>query len=521
MNALAASCPVAVIGCGAMGIGIAQVAARSGHEVKLYDSRPDAAANAIAAIRRQLGALVNKGKMDPAAASATCSRLSAVARLDELSEAGLIIEAIVEDIETKRALFIELEKHANAECLFASNTSSISVTAIAACLQRPERLVGMHFFNPAPVMPLVEIVSGLATDRQAAEALHATARAWGKTPVSVQSTPGFIVNRIARPYYLEALRLLHERVADSVTLDTIMREAGGFRMGPFELMDLIGLDINLAVTTSVWQACHCDPRYMPSPIQQELVAAGWLGRKSGRGFYDYRQDAPRTPPRTEPPHDIPTDIALCGNGPVAAALGARLDARGIAYRANRDHEDGRVAMAGGAVIHVTDGRSATRRATETGMPDTVVIDLALDYTATPCLAIAVAESCIGEAGAAAVGLLQAAGIQVFRLKDAPGLPVMRTLAMLANEAYDAVNQGIAASEGIDIAMRLGANYPRGPLEWAMTIGLATIRTVLRNLGDGYGEDRYRVSPLIEQHYFAARGQPRHANWPAADTQSPR
>lgn len=169
-----------------MGIGIAQVAARSGHEVKLYDSRPDAAANAIAAIRRQLGALVNKGKMDPAAASATCSRLSAVARLDELSEAGLIIEAIVEDIETKRALFIELEKHANAECLFASNTSSISVTAIAACLQRPERLVGMHFFNPAPVMPLVEIVSGLATDRQAAEALHATARAWGKTPVSVQ-----------------------------------------------------------------------------------------------------------------------------------------------------------------------------------------------------------------------------------------------------------------------------------------------------------------------------------------------
>ncbi|HJV27887.1 MAG TPA: 3-hydroxyacyl-CoA dehydrogenase [Aromatoleum sp.] len=507
-NPLPPSCPVSVIGSGAMGSGIAQVAARAGHPVRLFDARPGAAASAVDAVCQRLSTLAAKGKLSTDEARAAASRLSAAASLADLADSGLVIEAIVEDLEAKRGLFRELEALVGADCLFATNTSSISVTAIAAGLHNPRRLAGMHFFNPAPVMALVEIVSGLATDRATADTLFATATAWGKTPVHAKSTPGFIVNRVARPYYSEALRLLHECVTDIVTLDALMRDAAGFRMGPFELMDLIGLDVNFAVTNSIWQAFFNDPRYTPSQIQQEYVAAGWLGRKTGRGFHDYEDGVVKPDPETAAALPPPAGIVLHGTSPLAEALAQRLTARDVPFTREAQANDGRVATAGKARLYVTDGRSATRRAAETGTADTVVVDLASNYATTSRLAVAMAETCDNEAADASVALLQAAGIAVSHLRDAPGLPVMRTVAMLANEASDAVNQGVANAAAIDTAMRLGVGYPRGPLEWADAIGLPTIRTVLANLADAYGEDRYRISPLIEQRYYAAgTGQP--------------
>ncbi|BAL24169.1 3-hydroxyacyl-CoA dehydrogenase [Azoarcus sp. KH32C] len=503
MSPLPHSCPVAVIGSGAMGSGIAQVAAQAGHPVRLFDARPDAAASAVDAIRKQFFRLADKGRLPPAEADAAGARLSAAASLADLAGCGLVIEAIVENLDAKRSLFRDLEEVVDADCLFATNTSSISVTAIAAGLRHPGRVVGMHFFNPAPLMALVEIVSGLATDRTAADTVFATAAAWGKRPVRAKSTPGFIVNRVARPYYSEALRLLNEGVADCATLDALMREAGGFRMGPFELMDLIGLDVNFAVTNSVWQAFFNDARYTPSQIQQEYVAAGWFGRKSGRGFYDYGADAVKPEPNTVAPLPLPPAIALHGASLLAEALAQRLAARDVRLTRQPESHDGLIATAGKARLYVTDGRSATRRAADNGFADTVVVDLAADYATASRLALAAAETCSNEAADAAIGLLQAAGIAVSHLRDTPGLPVMRTVAMLANEASDAVNQGVSDPGGIDTAMRLGVGYPRGPLEWAESLGLPAIRTVLAHLADAYGEDRYRISPLIEQRYFAA------------------
>lgn len=497
MAALSSASVIAVVGAGTMGAGIAQVAATAGHPVRLFDQRPEAAQRAVDGVRAQFARLAEKGKMSNAAAYEAGARLAAASSLADLRDAGLVVEAIVEDLGAKQELFRVLEGNVRPDCLFGTNTSSISVTAIGAALKFPGRLAGMHFFNPAPLMTLVEIVSGLATERAVADALFATAAAWGKTPVHAKSTPGFIVNRVARPFYGEALRLAAEGAADVATLDAVFREGGGFRMGPFELMDLIGLDVNFAVTQSVWNAFFRDPRFTPSLIQQEMVAAGFLGRKSGRGFYPYGDGAVSPQPTFCTPCPRPAGVAVHGETAMARALATRL---GIA--AGAPQADGRIASAGDAVLYVTDGRSATRRAAESGMPDTVLVDLALDYGEAQAIAIACADQCSAAAASDAIGLLQAAGFRVARLDDMPGLAVMRTVAMLANEAADAVTQGVCDAAGADAAMRLGVNYPRGPLAWADDIGIGRVVTVLRHLGESYGEDRYRISPLLLRKHFS-------------------
>ncbi len=494
---------IAVVGTGAMGAGIAQVAAAAGHTVKLLDARSDAAVRAVAGIRSQFAKLAEKGKMSTEAAEAAGQRLVAVNQLSDLADAGLVVEAIVENLEAKQKLYADLEAIVGAECIFGTNTSSISVTAIGAALKRPERLAGLHFFNPAPLMALVEIVSGLATDKAVADTLFATANAWGKTAVHAKSTPGFIVNRVARPYYAEALRVAQEGAADYATIDACCREAGGFRMGPFELMDMIGHDVNFAVTNSVWRAFYNDPRFLPSLIQQELVDAGFYGRKSGRGFYDYRDGAVKPEPQTEAAHTPAGQIIVFGESELAEILVERLQDASRSYTRAPDC-DGRIAEIGLAKIYVTDGRTATQRAAETGVANTVLIDLALNYAKATRLAFAAAEQCEPAAIASAIGLLQATGFAVSRFLDVPGLVVMRTVAMLANEAADAVNQGVCTEKGADQAMRLGVNYPQGPLAWADRVGVAAIRDVLANLAASYGEDRYRISPLIQRAVFAGR-----------------
>lgn len=507
MAALATASQVGVIGAGAMGAGIAEVAALAGHRVHLFDARMGAADTAKLLIADGLRKRVARGKVEAEKAEAAIGRLVPVHALGDMVSAALVVEAIVEDLEVKRKLFRELEVVVAADAVLATNTSSLSITAIAAGMKHPGRMVGMHFFNPAPVLPLVEVVSGLATDPGVAERIYGTAKAWGKVPVHAASTPGFIVNRCARPFYGEGLRIAAEGGASYATIDAVMREAGGFRMGPFELMDLIGLDVNYAVTRSVWEAYYQDARYAPSILQRELVAAGFFGRKTGRGFYDYTATAPRVAPQTEAAQPRPAGVRLAGESAATLALAARLRAHGVEVASVA--ADPRIGtsclLVGDACVALTDGRTATALSAASGQRDCVVFDLALDHAACARIAAARSDTCSDAAWAAAAGMFQAADIAVSRVDDVAGLVVMRTVAMLANESADAVTQGIATARDIDLAMCNGVNYPRGPLAWADAIGVRELATVLRNLHAHYGDPRYRTSPLVTRRALA--GEP--------------
>ena len=380
---------VGVIGAGAMGSGIAQVAAMAGHRVLLHDTREGAANRAIEGIAKALQRQVEKQKLSDDTAKAIVGRLSVVAMgsnavemFAAFAECGFVIEAIVEHLQVKRELFSALERVVATDCVLATNTSSLSVTAIAGGCAHPERVLGVHFFNPAPVLPLVEIVPGLATNASLTRRVKALIDAWGKTTVLASDTPGFIVNRIARPFYGEALKMFEEGVADRPTIDWAMREIGGFRMGPFELMDFIGNDVNFAATTAVFEGTFSDPRYLPFVTQQRLVEAGRLGRKSGRGHYDYGADAPALQPKTD------------------EALGQRI--------------------------------------------------------------------------------------------------VARILAMLINEAVDAVATGIGSAADVDLAMTKGVNYPKGLLRWGNEVGLQSVLETLEGLQHEYGSPRYRPSVLLKR-----------------------
>jgi 3-hydroxybutyryl-CoA dehydrogenase len=496
--------PIGVIGAGTMGSGIAQVAAAVGHPVKIFDVQPGAIARAIESVKANLRRSVERGKLSEQEASKTENRIVPVTRLEELGDTGLVIEAIVEDFEMKRELFRQLEEVVPAGCILATNTSSLSVTELAATLDRPERFVGMHFFNPAPLMELTEIVSGLATDPGIIATIGATAKAWNKTPVHARSTPGFIVNRVARPFYAEALRLLSEQAADPATIDELVRESGGFRMGPFELMDLIGNDINFAVTQSVFRASFFDSRFTPSLIQQELVQSGFLGRKSGRGFYRYETRANRPHPTLEPHTSAPGEIVFSEPRPVTEALGERLHKSFPQAARSSGGVPSQLALVDEAVLRLTDGRTASRVAYELGTPNIVLVDLAYDYGKARTLAVTRADQCNDHAYRSIVGLLQAAGFNVVRLEDLPGLVVMRIVAMIINEAADAVHYGVSSKCAVDLAMRKGVNYPAGPFAWAAKLGTATLYQVLKNLAAHYGEDRYRTSPLIERSFWSGR-----------------
>ena len=495
MSALDRNTQVAVIGAGAMGAGIAQVAAQAGHPVKLYDNRPGAAAQAVAGIDRQLARLVEKGKLPAGEREAIVARLCPADTLDTLADARLVIEAIVENLSVKQALLHELEALCADDCILASNTSSLSITSLAAGLKRPQQVVGMHFFNPAPLMALVEVVSGLATDPAVAACLYDTAKAWGKQPVHARSTPGFIVNRVARPFYAESLRLLQEGAADCASLDALLRDAGGFRMGAFELTDLIGHDVNYAVTCSVFEAFYGDFRFQPSLVQKELVDAGRLGRKTGQGFYSYAEGAERPQPTALQSTAQVESCVIEGHLGAMQPLVERLRDSGIAVT---ERAGSGVIQVGDATLALSDGRLATQRAREEGLRNLVLVDLALDYSTASRIAISWSADTTREARDQAVGLLTRAGLKVTAVADLPGLVVLRTVAMLANEAADAVLQGVGSAADIDLAMRAGVNYPCGPLAWASRIGISQTLRVLDNLQRSYGESRYRPSLLLRR-----------------------
>lgn len=375
-----------VVGAGAMGCGIAQILVEAGWEVLLYDTQDASLENGIARVHGVWDKLVEKGKVSDAQRSAYIKQLGAAYVLREAADVSLVIEAIFENLDAKRSVFTTLDDVVREDCILATNTSSLSVSSIAAGVKRAERVVGLHFFNPAPLMPLVEIVPGIATAPEVVEACVAAVAAWGKVGVVAKDTPGFLVNRIARPFYGEALHLFEEQMADMATIDWALTEVGGFRMGPFALMDLIGHDVNYVVTETVWKQFYYDPRFRPSLSQKRLLDAGWLGRKSGRGFYDYRNGA--TLP--EPTRD--------------EALGRRI--------------------------------------------------------------------------------------------------VDRVVAMLINEAADAVYRGIGTESDVETAMLKGVNYPKGLIAWGREWGWVAVRDQIEALYRRTGDPRYRVCPWIHDQIAA-------------------
>jgi len=485
--------PLLVVGAGIMGIGIAQVAAQAGHPVMLFDTRDGAAAEAKDKLAKTLDSLVAKGKLRSEEAALALSRIEAITSIDAAASARLVVEAIVESLAIKRGLFQQLEAIVAPDCVLATNTSSISVTAIANGLQHPQRLVGMHFFNPVPLMKLVEVVSGLQTDAAVAAAIFDLSKAWGKVPVHARSTPGFIVNRIARPYYAETLALLLEQAATPAVLDACLRSAG-FRMGPCELMDLIGHDTNLAVTQSVYEANFFDKRFVPSLVQREMVDGGLLGRKSGRGFYAYGDGAATALPESIESMPLPTAklLRLHGQGTLAEGFATALEKTGQAFL-RVQASDWLGLEVDGAQLRLTDGRTATQLGAEVAVFDlTLSVGNGLALAWAPSLRASPAWS------GAAAQWIAALGFKPQRMADTPGLVVARTLAMLINEAADAVLQGVCTPEGADAAMKLGVNYPAGPFEWLAQWNAPAVIALLDVLDAHYRGERYRVSPWLRK-----------------------
>ena len=490
---------IGVIGAGTMGAGIAQLAAVHGHPVRLLDTTEGAAAAAVARIAKALAALVDKGRISEADCDAAMSRLQPVDKLDAMADAALVIEAIVENLQIKQQLMRSLEQIVKQDAILATNTSSISVTAIANGMQHPERLAGMHFFNPVPLMKLVEVIAGAETHADVLERITALAERWGKTAVHAASTPGFIVNRIARPYYAEALQLLQEQAGTPAQLDRAMRSIG-FRMGPCELMDLIGHDVNYSVTTSVFEANYGDRRYQPSLVQKALLDGGRLGRKVGKGFYD------GTP--TESPEPValtsgaPARVVVAGHSAISRQLADFFARRGL----KAEHQPETLwqgVMIDDMQLRFSDGRCAGQLAHECGSNELGVMDLPLLSESANAVAVAFSPRTAEASRQKVRAVLHQAGLEAIVLRDVPGLLVTRTLVMLINEACDAVWQGVCTESAADLAMKLGVSYPAGPFEWLQQLGPQCVVTTLDHLFDAYRSERYRVSPLLRQMAWVA------------------
>lgn len=496
MTALDLSSPVAVVGAGTMGQGIAQVALVAGHHVRLYDAAPGLAQDAADTIGARLDRLVEKDRLTGADRDAARARLTPADTLADLADCSLVVEAVVERLDVKQQLFRELEDVVDEDCLLASNTSSLSVTAIGGALRNPGRLVGLHFFNPAPLLPLVEVVSGFATDVTSATRAYETARAWGKTPVACADTPGFIVNRIARPFYGEAFAVYEAQGADPATIDAVLRESGGFKMGAFELTDLIGQDVNESVTHSVWKSFFQDVRFTPSLAQRRLVEAGRLGRKSGHGWYDHGPDAEPAEPHTAEPAPAPAYVVVEGDLGPASELLALIREAGIPVREDDEDHGTRLVLPSGGQLALADGQTSVE------FRDVVYFDLALDYRRATRIALSASQDTAQQTLAEAIGLFQALGKDVSVIGDVPGMIVARTVARIVDLAHDAVAKGVATQEDIDTAMRMGVNYPLGPFEWSRRLGRNWAYALLDDLHLRDPSGRYAPSLALYRHAYA-------------------
>jgi 3-hydroxybutyryl-CoA dehydrogenase len=523
---------IAVLGAGTMGAGIAQLACRSGAQTLLYDPIPDALEKGRARVEDGLRREAAKGRLSNEDARAAAERLQIVAALEDLAPCELVIEAVPERLELKHEIYGRLSEIVSAECVLATNTSSLPVTAIAAGATHPERVVGMHFFNPAPVMALLEVIAGVRSGEPALAVARATGRAMGKTVIDATDGPGFLVNRCNRPFGLEALRMLSERISSVEEIDRIVRMEGGFRMGPFELMDLVGVDTGLEVSKSFYELSFGEPRWRPSPISARYAAAGLHGRKTGIGYYDYgavaeggryREEDPAPP--EAPAGSAEGVLVISGESVIAGELRAAASAAGFEVRAPHEPSGGvlpslivecdrepaeELAAAGvsgeaveggaarlvlcarGSLSALDPGGSAVGFHVLPSFEDARLVELTRSETSSP-LAAERAER-----------LLRTLGKHVAWVGDAPGLVLGRIVCQVINESAFAFGEGVGEAADIDTGMKLGLSHPRGPLEWADAIGIDHVLDVLGALCREYREERYRPAPALRRLAAAGR-----------------
>ncbi len=480
---------VGVVGAGAMGQGIVQVALQGGLEVRVHDAKPGGAEAGLGQVFSRLDRSVEKGRLDAADAAAMKDRAQVVAGLADMAGCDVVIEAVFEDLDLKRSIFAELEDVVSEECVLASNTSSILIASMARDCRTKGRVAGMHFFNPVPLMKLVEIVEGPDTDARTVSFLRALGERMGRTPVTVRDAPGFLVNLGGRAYTTEAMRLVHERVATPSEIDAVMRDCCGFRMGPMELADLTGVDVNYPVSRIVYEGYEDDPRLKTSFAHRSLLEAGRLGRKSGRGSYSYEAGKPVK---------VPSPDYVPSGAPAVRVMLVEPNQRLQTFAADcgwalLDKDDGDCPLIG-----FPRGEDATAFAVWTGADPArlVCIDLSTEtHSRVTLMAPPGADAGIVDAVAA---LLVTPGRAVTVIKDSPGFVAQRIRTMIANLGCEMAQTGIAAPAEIDLAMKLGLNYPMGPLELAEHMGLDETLSILEALQQITGEDRYRPSQWLRR-----------------------
>jgi 3-hydroxybutyryl-CoA dehydrogenase len=484
-----------IIGTGAMGRGIAQIAAQAGSRVSLFDSQPQASAKALESIHAQWDRMCEKGRLTAEQAADLKARTTCAATLDELAPCDLVIEAIVERLDAKAELFLALERIVGPDAVLATNTSSLPVTSIAARLQRPARFAGMHFFNPVPLMKVVEIIPGLRTDPSVSDSLSAYARQMGHTPVRAADTPGFIVNHAGRGYGTEALRIVSEGIADFVTIDRILRDQVGFKLGPFELMDLTGLDVSHPVMESIYHQYYDEPRYRPSAIAAQRLAGGLIGRKSGEGFYRYVDGAAQLAP--EAPAPQVADLPPVWVSPRAARRAELLQ---LLKTLGAQTETGASPSPSALTLVAPLGFDITTVAVVERLDParTVGIDMLVDDATTRRRVLATNPATRTDMRLAAHALMARDGKPVSVIRDSGGFVTQRVVAAIVNIASDICQQGICSPADLETAVRLGLGYPLGPLEMGNLYGPTNILEVLFNMQTVYGDPRYRPSPWLRR-----------------------
>lgn len=486
---------VGIVGTGAMGRGIAQICAQAGSLVLLHDSQPQACQQAIDSLKHQWNQLLAKGRLDAQQVQDNLSRLRAAPALADLADCDLVIEAIVEKLEVKQSVFQQLELLVRPDTVLATNTSSLSVTAIACALQRPQRFAGYHFFNPVPLMRVVEVIAGLRTDPRVCQQLDAHARATGHAPVHAQDTPGFIVNHAGRGYGTEALRIVSEGITDFATVDRILRDQVGFKLGPFELLDLTALDVSHPVMESIYHQYYQEPRYRPSVITAQRLAAGMLGRKVGQGFYSYVDGKAQVSAETTVPEvsDLPP-VWVSSRAARRAELLQLLKDLGARIETGAAPSTLALCLVAPLGFDVTTVAVVERL----DPARTVGIDLLFADSATRRRVLATNPATRADMRQAAHALFSRDGKAVSFIRDSGGFVTQRVIAQMVNIACDICQQQICSPNDLELAVTLGLGYPKGPLAMGDLLGPDNVLETLFNLQTVYGDPRYRPSPWLRR-----------------------